>query len=385
MRNLIAAFLNAFSCLPIAFALASLSELAGIKFDAAYAGIFLSAGIGTFLFAKFSNSPIIIFPDYAIVASFIYIEVFCGGTSILEIFAASILAAIMGVCLIFLKLDDKINSILQNFISENLISAFLFGISLFLILEGLNLGKLVVPSPFAFAMVGDMYNHVAVYSLFGIIISFLLYAKYKKFAIILPVILIILFSYLEGYIAIKEIFLPPSFEFDLTIFDFNFTLFRLTLEILFLTTIISSLYQYSLNKALDKENVKLSPVFFTNVISPFFGAFMLTPSLLSTVGMSCGANDKNVSYITALFFALFVFSEPLAKSLSDFTAIYAPALVMAGIFTMSKIRNLFNDNFSENIAGGAFILLFPLTRDIVVSLGCSIFLLMIFRLCNKLN
>ena len=383
MRNLTAAFLNAFSCLPVAFALASLLELAGVKFDAAYTGTFLSAAIGTFLFAKFSNSPIIVFPNYALVSSFVYIEVMCGGAPILDVFAASIIAALIGVLLMIFKLDDKINSILKKFFSENLMSAFLFGISLFLILQGLTIGKVIVSSPFAFAMTGDMDNPVFVYSLFGTIISFLLYAKYKKFAIILPVILIIVFSYLEGYIATDKIFLPPPFEFEPPTLNFSFDLCRVSLEIFLLTTVISSFYQCLLNKTLDKAGIKLTPIFSVNIISPFLSVFMLTPSLLSTIGMSCGATDKKVSYITALFFIIFIFFEPLAKSLTDFTAIYAPALVIAGIFTFSKIRSLFSGNLGENIAGAAFILLFPITCDIATALMCSIILLIIVNLAYK--
>lgn len=376
---LLAAFLNALSFLPFAFALASLFELAGMKFAAAYFGIFFSAALGTFLIGKIAKVPLILFPNYAIISSLIYIDVFCRGIALEKLLLASVTASIIGLTLTVFKLDFNILKYLEEkFFTKNMTPAFMLGVALFLIFEGLNVGKILTASPFAFASIGDMDNPTAKFSLFGITLSLLLYAKYKKYAIIIPVLLIVIFSYIEGYIAIDKIYSPPeTFESSFA-FDFDFSVLRLILELFFLMHIVSFFFQSFFNKVLGSDKRNKIPLFTTNLISPFCGMFMLTPSEHPLVGISQGAKNGTVSCLTAIFFLIFAFLEPLAESLADFPAIYAPILTIVGVFTVSLVKNLFAGSFAENIAGVAFIALFPITQDIITAFLCSIALLLIF-------
>lgn len=389
MKHFFAAFINALSFLPVAFAALYILELAGANFSAAFAGIFLCAALGTALWGKFIGSPVVVFPNYAITASFLYIEVICRGETLDALFNASFFAAIFGICIIFLSryckiIGDKIDYVFKNiFSSKTLTSAFLFGTALFLILEGLNLSGLILSSPFYFAMTGDIYNPVAKFSLIGIAILLLLYAKNKKFAIITPTVLIIALSYIEGYVAVDEIFAFPAVSPQGFEIAMDFTVFRLTVEIFLLMYIIGNFWKYLFNNMFKIKGEKnIFPIYITNAISAFFGLFMLLPSPISLVGCSVGG-DKKISYFTALFFVIFIFLEPLAKSLMSFTAVYAPALVGAGIFTLLQIKPDTNSSLAEKLAGCAFIAIFPLTRDIVTALLSSAAVYFIIKSTNK--
>lgn len=387
MKIFFAAALNAITFSPVAFAILYVLELAGVNFSVAFSGIFLSSAIATALWGKFVGSPVVVFPNYAIIASFLYVEVICRGTPLDTIFAASFFAAVLGILLALLfsrYYEVKINRVFQNiFSSQVLTSSFLFGTAFFLILEGLNLGKLFLPSPFYFAMIGDIENPMAKFSLIGIVILLILYAKNKKFAIITPTVLIFILSYIEGYIAIEEIFAPPIFLLKGFDVDISFTLLRLTFEMLFFMCIIGNFWRYLFDKTLEtKSEAKLFPTYISNAISAFFSFFMLLPSPISLVGLSFG-NDKKIAYFTALFFLAFIFFESLAKSLMSFSAIYAPALVGAGIFTLLQIKSVPNGSFAEKIAGATFIVIFPLTRDIVTAFVCSIVIYFLLKLIDK--
>lgn len=391
MKYFFAAFINALSFLPIAFATLHILELAGANFSAAFAGVFLCAAFGTALWGKFINSPVVVFPNYAVTASFLYIEVICRGATLDALFSASFFAAVLGICFIFLSryfkiIHDKTNCFFQNiFASKTLTSAFLFGTALFLIFEGLNLGGLILSSPFYFAMTGDFYNPIAKFSFIGVVILLLLYAKNEKFAIITPTILIVALSYVEGYIAADEIFASPAVSTEVFEVDASLAVFRLTLEMFFIMCIAGYFWKYLFDELLErKSETNLLPVYLSNAISAFFGLFMLLPSPVSLVGFSVDG-DKKISYLTALFFVIFIFFEPLAKSLISFPAIYAPALVGAGIFTLLRIKSVAEGSVAEKLAGCAFIVIFPLTRDIATAFVCSIAVYFILRITDKIS
>lgn len=383
---LIASFLNALSFLPFAFALAAVLELAGLNFSVAYSGIFFSAALGTFLMGCLSNAPLILFPNYANISSFVYIETICKGETIEKILASAIIASSIGLLLTLLKLDRKIIKFLEEKIfTPNMTPAYMFGVALYLILEGLELGKLLVPGSFSFATIGDMDNPAAKFSLFALIISILIYAKHKKFAIIIPAGLVVLLSYIEGYIAFEEFYAPPALFENSLMFDMDLSMLRLGLELFFLMHIVSFFFQSFFNKMLSAENRNKLPLFAVNTVAPLAGMFMLTPSEHPIIGISAGARDGKASCLTALFFVILAFFEPLAKSLASFSPIYAPFLIVACFFTLSCVKNLFSGTFAENIAGMAFIALFPLTQDLILAFLCSIVLFIILKFVDKIS
>ena len=122
----------------MAIAISHITELAGGDFTSTFAGIFLSASVGTVLFARRTNMPFIFFPNLALIVSFYYVEIISRGTPLETVLGAAFIAAFTGGWLVFFKWDKKI----VDFFPERLVSAFFFGISLFLIAEGLKLAEI---------------------------------------------------------------------------------------------------------------------------------------------------------------------------------------------------------------------------------------------------
>lgn len=384
MKSFFGGFVTAIAFLPLGFATSSVLELAGINFSFAFAAIFLSAGIGTLLWTKFENSPIILFPELSIVASLIYIDVISCGVPFETVLSSFAVASIVGIILAFTTIGK--NFFLKCEWNGGIKFAFLAGMAFFLILEGLYQGRLIIPSPFHFAMIGDIENPVFAVSLIGIVIFLFLYAVGFKFAITASTVVAVIISYLEGYIAIENVFLVPDRLFYQNFIEF-LPKFDLVLKFLFVMWIVGFILQDFWGNATKTEHKRpMLIIFAINAISSCFGAFMLLPSPLSALPISM-KDGKKTSCFVSLFFLLFVFLEPLASSLNSFTAVYAPATVAIGILTIVMAKNV---NFVKEdwklpniLAATAFITIFPLTRDIVAAIFTAILLFLFIKYSER--
>lgn len=368
--------------LPLGFSIAKILELVGVDFKYAYVGIFLSAAAATFLWARIKEFPIIIFPELSIIAPIIYIDVISNGAPLETVLSSALLASVIGVVLSFFKFKPKFNILTAFFSSVELKFCFLVGVAFYLILEGLLEARILLPSPFYFAMIGDMENPASAVSLIGIIILIFLFAVKSKFAIIISTAMVILVSYVEGYIAIDEIFCFPDTIFNPKFIE-SFPRIDLTLKILFMLWLVGSLFQNIFN-----ERRGIFPLFLGNIFAACFGMFMLLPSPLSAITLKITENEtvetrKKISYFVSLFFVLFIFIEPLFNSLVSFSAIYVPSVIGAGIFALFLAKKLNvlaqNWNLSNILAAAAFIIIYPITQNIIVAIVVSF---LIFVCCN---
>lgn len=384
LKIFFAALLNALSVLPMAIAISHITELAGGDFTSTFAGIFLSASVGTVLFARRTNMPFIFFPNLALIVSFYYVEIISRGTPLETVLGAAFIAAFTGGWLVFFKWDKKI----VDFFPERLVSAFFFGISLFLIAEGLKLAEILLPSPFNFAMTGDLYSPLAFASIVGILVFLLIFFKNHSLSVLGAVLFTLAVSYLNGYIAFDEIVAPPALPGKgfFTI-DILAGLCRLDLvfELLFIMWVVSHMMVDTLSRLPDnvEKMPKVGvPLFASNVLASLLGVFMLMCSPFSTVGIASGGQNARVSYATAGFFVMMIFFEPAAKSLVDFPVCFAVAMVGAGIFMISHAKNnedFLQGDFAEILSAILIIFLIPATGNILGVIGFSLILYIMLK------
>ena len=368
----------------MAIAISHITELSGGNFTSTFTGIFLSAGVGTVLFARRTNMPFIFFPNLPLIASFYYIEIISRGTPLETVLGAAFIASVIGGVIVFFKWDRKI----VEFFPERLVSAFFLGIALFLIMEGLKLAEILLPSPFNFAMTGDLYSPLVAVSMVGILAFILMFFQKPSLAIATAAFLTLAVSYLNGYIAFDAITAPPILPgkgfFKLDILE---GLYRpdIIFELLFIMWVVSHMMVDTLSRLPEKieKMPKVGvPLFASNVLASLFGVFMLMCSPFSAVGISSGGQNAKISYVTAALFILMIFLEPAAASLIDFPACFAVAMVGAGIFMIShakKNEDFLQGDFTEILSSLLIIFLIPATENILGTIGFSLVLYVMLK------
>ena len=102
----------------------------------------------------------------------------------------------------------------------------------------------------------------------------------------------------------------------------------------------------------------------------------------SAAAGAAGGRSGKAALVTAGCLLLWLFCEPLAAAFLDFPAVFAPAVIAAGIWLLLDLRQPFGQDNTEKTAALAVMLVTPLSYSLTAGLGAGFILYTFLRLFN---
>ena len=354
-NNARTALFSAFVLVPVAALTIVLTSVllshAGLPFAAAYAVSILASVIGTCA-ASYGGKTLITLPSPAIISWLVYEEIISRGIAWQEMLGIAALVSLLGAVLT----RTRYAAVLQTALPAIVRIGLVLGLSLTLLMTAALHARILLPSPWVLTMGGTLSDPLTYFTLTGILLVLVLWARKLRCALPLGMALIALLTWAEGFWEIPAApFLVPdliSLPLVLTLPQTDLLLSLPLGMTLLLALVIESEAVLAAQTDAAKGASPLARLFTVSGIAAFIGAFPLTiapiSAALPTEKETCGSTSiPRTALLSALLLLALLPCAPLLAALADFPAV--PAIALAGIGLMLLVRGLAMLKCTEDI------------------------------------
>ncbi len=369
---------------------AAMLSWAGLNYATAYTAGTLLSVIGTLLLHR-QGIYLVAMPSVTVTAYLVFIIAISNGLGWQQLLGIGAVASALG-CGLGLVAAKKKLCLLPPALSWGISLA----LAVYLIVQGLVLGRIIVTSPWSVTMVGGFYDPLAYWSLAGIIVTMSLIAANCAGALFYGMAFTLAATLLEGFwvIPAAPFFLPGGLDVSLGQLRFmsdtpqQMSLFWLTslcLPLWLGTINTSSLLAFVPGRKQDAGWQASSLLSAVSVGGALLGTTPLTIAPASAAGRGGTGPGVTAGALTVLLAALF--SEPVVAAWADFPAMAVTVLVGSGLVILLRLSRqvpLSPDQTkrrAELMTIAVLVLLLPLTNNFATALGAGLIGYSIFMFC----
>ncbi|MBU0586290.1 NCS2 family permease [Candidatus Micrarchaeota archaeon] len=364
---------------------------AGVEFEVAFVATVLSAIVGTLILAFIANKPYIIAPGITLTTFMSYSVVKAHGISWEIALAASLLVGIF----LFAISISKIRVWFVEAIPMGLKYGIVAGIGLMLVFIGLvNAGLLVKGSGDVFIKLGDMRTPSVIIALFGLVVTWLLYARGVKAAFVLGILITTALSIAVSHTALSfdtqvdlgAALSKSAFSFDLDGLE-NVGALSIVIALFlvaFFDTIGSSTALLIRGNYVDKKKniVGLDRIMITDSLATIFGAIVGAPASTVYTESASAYESGGRTGLTAVFICVLLL---LSLFLLPFIRVVpleatASVLIIVGLLMLESITRLNLKDKEEASASIFCVAAIGLTQSITYGIGITVILYVVLKL-----
>ncbi|PTQ52538.1 MAG: Xanthine/uracil/thiamine/ascorbate permease family protein [Brockia lithotrophica] len=361
---------------------------AHVPFERAFFATVVATILGTLWMGLRANYPIAVAPGMGLNAFFAFSVVgSAAGIDYRVAFGAVFVAGVLFVILSVTRFRED----LLNAIPASLKHAVTAGIGLFIAFIGLRLSGIVTAHETNLVALGNLKAPQTLLSLFGLLVTLVLYARRVPGAIFLGMLVtavvaasVGMLSFENGFFSLPRLPADGLFVIDpVTPFVdlFRYHLYTVVLAFLIITlfdttgTMIGIAEQAGLlvNGRFPRAREALLADSVATSVGALLGTSPTSAYIESGAGVAAGGRTGLTAVSVAGFFLLTLFFFPAVQAVAGLPAITAPALILVGSLMLRALREIPWDEFDEAFPAFLVILSMPLTSSIAtgIALGFS--------------
>lgn len=362
----------------------------GLSFAAAYTAGAIMSLVGTLLLSRLGLS-LVVTPSVAVTAYLVFIIAISNGLGWQQLLGISAAASLCGAMFWWWASRRS-----QGLFPPALVWGCSLAVAVYLIMQGLTLGRIIISSPWSVTMVGGFYDPLAYWSLVGIILTMALTACRCRNGLFYGMVFTLLATLAEGFwvIPAAPFFLPEGVAESVGQLTWTAGTAKES-GLIFLTSLCLPLCLGAINAssiaaffpAADRQQQCQGTAFISllSLVGAVLGTVPLTIAPASAAGQ--GAGGRYVAGGAAAVLLMALCMEPLAAAWADFPAMAVPVLVGSGfllILGLSKNIPLSagsDRRRAELLAIIAIVLLLPLSNNFAVAIGVGILGYILFMVC----
>ncbi len=370
-------------------------SLTGLEWGPIFTATAIAAIAGTLIMGLYANYPVALAPGMGMNAFFTWTVVVTLGYTPWQGFAGILISGLLFVALSLSGVRKRI----INAIPKNLKLAIGAGIGFFIAFIGFQNAGLIVDNPAVLVGLGDLSDPIVLLSVFGLIITIVLYVLKTRGAILYGILITTVVGVIFGLVGTPTgvVSVPPApyiFEFikGFTEGTWDFQFFVVIFALLFidffdtagtLVTVGNRAGLLDENGELKDNGKALLADSTATVIGAISGTSSTTSYIESLAGVEVGGRTGLTSVFTALFFLIFMFLSPLLSVVT--AAVTAPALIMVGILMAAQLKDIDWDDSVIAVSAFLVIIIMPLTYSIAEGIAVGFVLYPLTMLVTRRN
>jgi AGZA family xanthine/uracil permease-like MFS transporter len=371
---------------------------ASMKMDqgAIFVATALAAFVGSLFMGLIARYPIALAPGMGLNAFFAFTVVLTMGIP-WQIGLTGVLFS--GIFFAILTMTGLRETII-NAIPHQMKMAVSAGIGLFITFVGLQSSGIIVKNKSTLVTLGHITDGTVLLTIFGIIITVVMYVKKVPGAIFIGMILTSILGMCTGLIHTpsgivgKIPSISPTFGAAFDAFKDPGQLFTVQFLIVILTflfidffdtagTLVAVATQAGImkNNKLPRAGRALFSDSLATIVGAIFGTTTTTSYIESTAGVAVGARTGFASIITGFCFLLAIFFSPLIEIVTS--AVTTPALVVVGVLMAANFAEIEWKKFEVAVPAFITIIMMPLSYSIATGIACGFVFYPITMLISK--
>lgn len=356
----------------------------------------LAAFVGSLFMGLIARYPIALAPGMGLNAFFAFTVVLTMGIP-WEVGLTGVLFS--GLVFAVLTMTG-LREIIINAIPFQMKMAVSAGIGLFITFVGLQSSGIIVSNDSTLVTLGQITEGPVLLTIFGIIITVILYAVRVPGAIFIGMMLTSILGMITGLIhtpsgIVGQIpSIEPTFGAAFEAFKDPSQLFTVQFLIVILTflfidffdtagTLVAVASQAGMMK--DNKLPRAGRALFSDslatIVGSIFGTTTTTTYIESTSGVAVGARTGFASVVTGFCFLLAIFFSPLMEVVTS--AVTTPALVVVGVLMASNFAEIDWKKFEVAVPAFVTIIMMPLSYSIATGIACGFIFYPITMLISK--
>ena len=378
-RDIFAGVTMALASMAALTATASMLQMAGMDFAAAYTASTLLAIVGTFL-AAIRGYGIVVTPSLTVTAYLVFIAAISHGLGWQVMLGLSFTASLLGL-LLWQFCPQRLRPALP--------AALLWGsrlaLAVFLICLGLKMGRIIITSPWQVTMLGEAADPLLYWSMAGIVLVLVLIAGKWRSALFMGMMVTAAATFVEGFWVIPTAPCLVPEGLDKVVGQLSWSVGSAGELAFFWTTaagllLMLGVMHSTIWEAFGKVDHEREGVRFLFALGAV-GALCGVPPLVispATVASYEAADHRRAAFVAAAVLALALFFEPVVAAMADFPAMVVPVLTGGGFLlllsalTNGKLAAAEPERRAEMLAVITLVLLLPLSGNFVTALGASL-------------
>jgi AGZA family xanthine/uracil permease-like MFS transporter len=356
----------------------------------------LAAFVGSLFMGLIARYPIALAPGMGLNAFFAFTVVLTMGIP-WQIGLTGVLFS--GIFFAILTMTGLRETII-NAIPHQMKMAVSAGIGLFITFVGLQSSGIIVKNKSTLVTLGHITDGTVLLTIFGIIITVVMYVKKVPGAIFIGMILTSILGMCTGLIHTpsgivgKIPSISPTFGAAFDAFKDPGQLFTVQFLIVILTflfidffdtagTLVAVATQAGImkNNKLPRAGRALFSDSLATIVGAIFGTTTTTSYIESTAGVAVGARTGFASIITGFCFLLAIFFSPLIEIVTS--AVTTPALVVVGVLMAANFAEIEWKKFEVAVPAFITIIMMPLSYSIATGIACGFVFYPITMLISK--
>lgn len=356
----------------------------------------LAAFVGSLFMGLIARYPIALAPGMGLNAFFAFTVVLTMGIP-WQIGLTGVLFS--GIFFAILTMTGLRETII-NAIPHQMKMAVSAGIGLFITFVGLQSSGIIVKNKSTLVTLGHITDGTVLLTIFGIIITVVMYVKKVPGAIFIGMILTSILGMCTGLIHTpsgivgKIPSISPTFGAAFDAFKDPGQLFTVQFLIVILTflfidffdtagTLVAVATQAGImkNNKLPRAGRALFSDSLATIVGAIFGTTTTTSYIESTAGVAVGARTGFASIITGFCFLLVIFFSPLIEIVTS--AVTTPALVVVGVLMAANFAEIEWKKFEVAVPAFITIIMMPLSYSIATGIACGFVFYPITMLISK--
>ncbi|KKI65151.1 NCS2 family permease [Staphylococcus cohnii] len=380
----------------------SLAGVKGVSEDmkmdqgAIFVATALAAFVGSLFMGLIARYPIALAPGMGLNAFFAFTVVLTMGIP-WQVGLTGVLFS--GVVFAILTMTGLRETII-NAIPYQMKMAVSAGIGLFITFVGLQSSGIITNNDSTLVTLGHITDGPVLLTIFGIIITVILYAVRVPGAIFIGMVLTSILGMLTGLIHTpsgivgKVPSIEPTFGAAFEAFKDPSQLFTVQFLIVILTflfidffdtagTLVAVATQAGMmkNNKLPRAGRALFSDSLATIVGSIFGTTTTTSYIESTSGVAVGARTGFASVVTGFCFLLAIFFSPLMEVVTS--AVTTPALVVVGVLMAANFAEIDWKKFEVAVPAFITIIMMPLSYSIATGIACGFIFFPITMLISK--
>ncbi|MGI2277680.1 NCS2 family permease [Staphylococcus cohnii] len=380
----------------------SLAGVKGVSEDmkmdqgAIFVATALAAFVGSLFMGLIARYPIALAPGMGLNAFFAFTVVLTMGIP-WQVGLTGVLFS--GVVFAILTMTGLRETII-NAIPYQMKMAVSAGIGLFITFVGLQSSGIITNNDSTLVTLGHITDGPVLLTIFGIIITVILYAVRVPGAIFIGMVLTSILGMLTGLIHTpsgivgKVPSIEPTFGAAFEAFKDPSQLFTVQFLIVILTflfidffdtagTLVAVATQAGMmkNNKLPRAGRALFSDSLATIVGSIFGTTTTTSYIESTSGVAVGARTGFASVVTGFCFLLAIFFSPLMEVVTS--AVTTPALVVVGVLMAANFAEIDWEKFEVAVPAFITIIMMPLSYSIATGIACGFIFYPITMLISK--
>ncbi len=356
----------------------------------------LAAFVGSLFMGLIARYPIALAPGMGLNAFFAFTVVLTMGIP-WEVGLTGVLFS--GLVFAVLTMTG-LREIIINAIPFQMKMAVSAGIGLFITFVGLQSSGIIVSNDSTLVTLGQITEGPVLLTIFGIIITVILYAVRVPGAIFIGMMLTSILGMITGLIHTPSGIvgqvpsIEPTFGAAFEAFKDPSQLFTVQFLIVILTflfidffdtagTLVAVASQAGMMK--DNKLPRAGRALFSDslatIVGSIFGTTTTTTYIESTSGVAVGARTGFASVVTGFCFLLAIFFSPLMEVVTS--AVTTPALVVVGVLMASNFAEIDWKKFEVAVPAFITIIMMPLSYSIATGIACGFIFYPITMLISK--